>query len=187
MNEQETTEWIDEARPVVLLPGETRAHQATEAEEPSAPLPNGVEGILEHVASMAAGYDSGLKWNEEDKLRADLMNRPERRRDDTVEQVRATCPALGMCPDEVDTIAGYLQNRKDGKRFNVPLTGPSSSTSGQRGNLISQRQCPANQHAPHAEAVRDSPERLTPHGRAAQLLPRPKSEGPATDGIFPRG
>ncbi|WP_409480668.1 hypothetical protein [Micrococcus luteus] len=94
----------------------TRAHQATEAEEPDVPLPN---GILEHVTNMAAGYDSGLKWDEEDKLRADMMNRPDRWRDLTVEQVRAKCRALGMRPDDIDTIAGYLQKRKDGKRFNV--------------------------------------------------------------------
>lgn len=118
-NENETAEWIDDARPVVLLPGVTRAHQATEAEEPNVPLPNGIDDIIEHVANMAAGYDSGLKWNEKDKLRADMMNRPDRWRDVTVEQVRAKCRALGMRPDDVDTITGYLQKRKDGKRFNV--------------------------------------------------------------------
>ncbi|MGO2932499.1 hypothetical protein [Microbacterium sp.] len=83
------------------------------------PLPNGIDGILEYVARMAAGYDSGLKWNEEDKLRADMMNRPDRWRDVTVEQVRAKCRALGMRPNDIDTIAAYVQKRKDGKRFNV--------------------------------------------------------------------
>lgn len=117
--EHETAEWLNDAHPVILLPGETRTHEATDSKELGVPLPNGIDGILEHVASMAAGYDSGLKWNEEDKLRADMMNRPDRWRDVTVEQVRAKCRALGMRPDDVDTIAGYLQKRKDGKRFNV--------------------------------------------------------------------
>ena len=68
---------------------------------------------------MAAGYSSGLKWNEEDMLKADMMNRPERWEPITVEQVRAKCRELGMRPKDVDTVAGYLQRRKDGRRFNV--------------------------------------------------------------------
>lgn len=68
---------------------------------------------------MAAGYSSGLKWNEEDMLRADMMNRPERWAPITVEQVRAKCRELKMRPDDVDTITGFLQRRKDGRRFDV--------------------------------------------------------------------
>lgn len=48
-----------------------------------------------------------------------MMNRPERWASITVEQVRAKCRALGMRPNDVDTIAGFLQRRKDGRRFNV--------------------------------------------------------------------
>jgi len=47
------------------------------------------------------------------------MNRPERWVPITVEQVRAKCRALGMRPDDVDTVAGFLQRRKEGRRFNV--------------------------------------------------------------------
>lgn len=68
---------------------------------------------------MAAGYSSGLKWNEEDKLKADMMNRPERWIPITIEQVRAKCKKLGMSPNDIDTIAGFLQHRKAGRRFNV--------------------------------------------------------------------
>ena len=119
-NEEETAEWIEDAAPVQLL----RQCAVEPAEQPeessmSEPLPNGVEGILEYVAGMAAGYSSGLKWNEEDKLKADMMNRPERWEPITVEQVRVRCRELGMRPDDVDTIAGYLQRRKEGRRFNV--------------------------------------------------------------------
>lgn len=83
------------------------------------PLPEDVDAILELIAAMAAGYSSGLKWNEEDKLKADMMNRPERWVPVTVEQIRARCHALGMRGEDVDTIAGYLQRRKEGRRFNV--------------------------------------------------------------------
>lgn len=82
-------------------------------------MPNGVEGILEHIAGMAAGYSSGLKWNEEDKLKADMMNRPDRWVPITVEQVRLKCRELGMRPNDIDTVAGFLQRRKEGRRFNV--------------------------------------------------------------------
>mgnify|MGYP006926214956 FL=1 len=68
---------------------------------------------------MSAGYATGLKWNEEDKLKADMMNRPERWASISVEQVREKCRELGMSPKDIDTIAGFLQRRKEGRRFNV--------------------------------------------------------------------
>lgn len=118
-NEHETAEWITDARPIQLLTEGTVL--PTEQPEPEAqePLPNGIDGILEHIARMAAGYSSGLKWNEEDMLKADMMNRPERWTSVTVEQVRAKCRQLGMGPKDVDTIADFVQRRKDGRRFNV--------------------------------------------------------------------
>ncbi|GAA2394715.1 hypothetical protein [Gordonia cholesterolivorans] len=115
---EETAEWIDDLNPVQLLPGEAiepSSHDRAGLE----PLPNGVDEILEYVAGMAAGYSSGLKWNEEDKLKADMMNRPERWVPITVDQVRAKCRALGMRGTDVDTIASFLQRRKEGRRFNV--------------------------------------------------------------------
>lgn len=117
-NEAETAEWIDDVNPIQLLPG--RVIEPAPQPVPSLePLPNGVDEILEHVAAAAAGYSSGLKWNEEDMLRADMMNRHERWHPITVDQVRAKCRALGMRADDVDKIAGYLQRRKEGRRFNV--------------------------------------------------------------------
>lgn len=119
-NEHETAEWVDDAHPVQLLHGRTVQPSSTDLSAAiQEPLPNGVEGILAHVAGMAAGYSSGLKWNEEDMLKADMMNRPERWVPITVEQVRAKCRELGMRPNDTDTIAGYLQRRKEGRRFNI--------------------------------------------------------------------
>lgn len=68
---------------------------------------------------MAAGYSTGLKWNEEAKLKADMMNRPDRWVPITVGQVRVKCRALGTRGKDVDAIAGFLQRRKEGRRFNV--------------------------------------------------------------------
>lgn len=115
---EETAEWIDDVNPIQLFPNETIASSPCARAELE-PLPNGVDEILESIAAWAAGYDSGLKWNEEDKLKADMMNRPDRWVPVTVEQVRAKCRALGMRGADVDTIAGFLQRRKDGHRFNV--------------------------------------------------------------------
>lgn len=119
-NEDETAEWIEDANPVQLLHGATVPPSAKEGQgEDREPLPNGVEGILEHIARMATGYSSGLKWNEEDQLKADMMNRPDRWVPITVEQMRVKCRELGMRPNDIDTVAGYLQRRKEGRRFNV--------------------------------------------------------------------
>ncbi|PRB08698.1 hypothetical protein [Microbacterium sp. MYb62] len=116
----EAEDWIEDVNPVQLLKDATVPPRIeAESDAPSEPLPNGVDGILEYVASMAAGYSSGLKWNEEDMLKADMMNRPDRWVPITVEQVRTRCRELGMRPNDVDTVAGFLQRRKEGRRFNV--------------------------------------------------------------------
>lgn len=117
--EAETATWIEDARPVRLLNGRTEQPVEPDPEGPAETLPNGVGEILEHIADWAAGYDSGLKWNEEDKLKADMMNCPERWASVTVDQVRAKCRALKMRSNDVETIAGFLQRRKEGRRFNV--------------------------------------------------------------------
>lgn len=116
---EETSEWIEDANPVRLLRGRTIQPSAAEAPLKVASLPHDVDQILESIARWAAGYDSGLKWNEEDKLKADMMNCPERWARVTVEQVRAKCRELKMRPNDVDTIAGFLERRKQGHRFNV--------------------------------------------------------------------
>lgn len=119
----ETATWIEDANPVRLLPGHTLQPSPQPAPVGAAePLPNGVEEILEHIADWAAGYDSGLKWNEEDKLKADMMNCPERWAPITVEQVRAKCRELKMRPNDIETITGFLERRKQGRRFNVRST-----------------------------------------------------------------
>lgn len=122
-NEHETSEWIEDANPVQLLRGDTvPPAPAPESAGLVVPVPNGVDRILEHVALMAAGYSSGLKWNEEEMLKSDMMVRPDRWAPITVEQVRAKCRELGMRPNDVDTIVAILQRRKDGHRFNVQRT-----------------------------------------------------------------
>lgn len=119
-NPDETQEWIEDNKPLLLLHDRTELYKPDKTKESQdSPLPNDIDRILEYVAQMAAGYSGGLKWNEEDKLKADMMNRPERWASVTVEQVRAKCKELGMSPNDVDTIAGFLQRRKEGRYFRV--------------------------------------------------------------------
>lgn len=118
--EVETASWIEDANPSRLLPNATVPPSTEAPGLPAlAPLPNGVDEILESIAAWAAGYDAGLKWNEEDKLKADMMNRPERWAPVTVEQVRAKCRELRMRAKDVETIVGLVERRKQGHRFRV--------------------------------------------------------------------
>ncbi|GAA3287716.1 hypothetical protein [Nesterenkonia halobia] len=115
---EETAEWLQDVNPIQLLPGQT-IEPAAPARGDLEPMPNGIDDILQYIAGRAAGYSAGLKWNEEDKLKADMMNRPDRWAPVSVEQVRAKCRELGMRADDVDTITDLVQRRKDGRRFNV--------------------------------------------------------------------
>lgn len=120
MEHRGTQGWIEDNQPTLLLHGRTTPYVPGVVETtPAEPLPNGIDRILDYVARMVAGYSTGLKKNEVDKLKADMMNRPDRWKPVTVEQVRAKCKELGMWPNDVDTIADLLQRRKDGRSFRV--------------------------------------------------------------------
>lgn len=80
-------------------------------------LPNGVDEIVEYLARKARGYDNHLKWNEQDKLKADLMNATERWRAITPERLRARALDAGMRAADADLIADYLRRRKQGRRL----------------------------------------------------------------------
>ncbi|WP_240721312.1 hypothetical protein [Pseudarthrobacter sp. NamE5] len=118
----ETATWVEDAQPLRLVPGQTLQPNAGAQAVPKPVgelLREDVIRILESVAQWAAGYDTGLKWNEEDKLKADMMNRPERWMSVTVEQVTSKCRELKMRPNDIETIVGFLERRKQGRRFNV--------------------------------------------------------------------
>src|SRR5690606_6669217 len=71
-----TAEWIDAMLPLQLLPDGSVLQTEkipTDVEE----LATDVAAIFEYLAVCARGYDSGLQWNEIDKLKADMMNRPD--------------------------------------------------------------------------------------------------------------
>ena len=80
-------------------------------------LPNGVDDILKFLASMARGYDNHLKWNEVAKLKADLMNVPERWLVIDPAVVRSHSLDLGMREEDVDEIVDLITRAKHGRRL----------------------------------------------------------------------
>ncbi|WP_052077967.1 hypothetical protein [Rhodococcoides fascians] len=88
-------------------------------------LPPDVDEIIDHLAHWAAGYSSGLKWNEVAKLKADMMNVPKRWAPVTLEALRAKCLSAGLSAEDTGTIVDLLKKRKDGRRL-VPQKSYSS-------------------------------------------------------------
>ncbi|THG33000.1 hypothetical protein [Naasia lichenicola] len=83
-------------------------------------LSPGVIGIIEHLARWARGYDNHLKWNEQAKFKADLMNVRERWQGVDVDAFRSRCLSEGMRTVDVDELVGWLQKAQAGRRLVPP-------------------------------------------------------------------
>ena len=114
-------EWIEDAQPDILLrEGIEKALSGAGETANTAPLvPEEIIDILDYLAIKAAGYSSGLKRNEVEKLKADLMNRPDRWKAVTPQQVRRECKRSKISPNDVDLIVDLVTRRQQGKRFNL--------------------------------------------------------------------
>jgi hypothetical protein len=77
---------------------------------------------MEYIGRMAAGYSSGLKWNEEAKLKADMMNVPQRWAHVDPLALAAKCREVGLKDDEALQIAEWVRRRQAGRRL-VPQRG----------------------------------------------------------------
>ncbi|WP_156316639.1 hypothetical protein [Leucobacter japonicus] len=82
-------------------------------------LPNGLSAVVEHLAGIAAEYSDGLKWNEEHKLLADMMNMPARWIGVDPDQLHRACLEAGMAAEDAMTVSGFLRDRRLGKWFEV--------------------------------------------------------------------
>ena len=80
-------------------------------------LPNGIDGVLEYLAEMAAGYGNHLKWNEVAMLKADLMNVRHRWIGVPVEAISERCLALGMRQEDVKEIKDLVIKAQAGRRL----------------------------------------------------------------------
>ena len=80
-------------------------------------LPIDIVKILEFLAEWSRGYDNHLKWNEEAKLKADLMNSRGYWLGVPVPAITAKCTALGMRGQDVDLIADLVTRAQQGRRL----------------------------------------------------------------------
>lgn len=118
--EPESKEWIEAANPVQLYADHVvEPDEPADARETGDRIPDDVEDVLQYLAMTASEYGTDMEWHEEQKLKADMMHRPDRWAAVTVKQVRDRARALGLSPNDRDTIGGYLQRRKDGRRFSI--------------------------------------------------------------------
>lgn len=80
-------------------------------------LPNGVDELIEFLAGQARASGHHLKWNEKARLKADMMNVPERWLVITPDQLRGRALLAGMRDEDADEMADYLKRRKAGRRL----------------------------------------------------------------------
>lgn len=80
-------------------------------------LPTDIVEILEFLAMMAKGYDNHLKWNEEAKLKADLMHNRRYWVGFTSAAVRDKCRALGMTFEDATLIEDLVSRAQAGRRL----------------------------------------------------------------------
>lgn len=80
-------------------------------------LPPDITKILEFLATMAAGYNNHLKWNEQACLKADLMNVPERWRGVAVADIAGRCRSLDMREQDVFLISDLVRRAQSGRRL----------------------------------------------------------------------
>ena len=82
-------------------------------------MPADIVEILELIAMKARTSDNKLPWQEKDQLKSDMMKNMVYWRTVTPEQVKEKCFELGMSVADGDEVAGMLQRRLDGHRFQV--------------------------------------------------------------------
>ena len=80
-------------------------------------MPTDIEKILEYIAQDAKGYGNHMKWNEEAKLKSDMMRRMDRWRLVSTEEIRSKCTELGMRGKDVEIICDMHARRLQGRRL----------------------------------------------------------------------
>lgn len=114
----EDKDWMTITKPIILLPNKIVEPTSTDDFE-LGKLPNGISDILSYLAGRADGYSQGMKWNEVDQLKSDLMECPKRWEAVTPKEVRQECLHLNMKLADVDQITELVTRRKQGRTFNL--------------------------------------------------------------------
>jgi hypothetical protein len=81
-----------------------------------------VDGIIDYIGAMAAGYSTGLKWNEVAKLKSDMMLVRHRWIGVDLSALEAKCRAVGLDDEDTRTVLDLVRKVKAGKRL-VPQNG----------------------------------------------------------------
>lgn len=116
----EAAYWAEHTMPVRLLPGHTiLPEQKPPALQFQDPLPHGLDQILEYISSQAAAYHAGLKWNEVDQLKADMMKNPVRWQSVPLEKIEHKLRSLKMRPKDIDKVLDLVRRRQEGRTFRV--------------------------------------------------------------------
>lgn len=80
-------------------------------------LPPSVAHFIHFLAEYAKGYDNHLKWNEQARFKADLMNSKARWDRVDVEAFRAKCKAEGMRSEDYEELVDWLKKAQAGRRL----------------------------------------------------------------------
>ncbi|MFI7307357.1 hypothetical protein ACIBM8_29530 [Micromonospora aurantiaca] len=80
-------------------------------------LPLSVASIAECLAMMARGYDNHLKWNEQAKFKADLMNARERWGGVAPEAFATKLRREGMREEDILELVDWLKRAQAGRRL----------------------------------------------------------------------
>lgn len=115
----EDKDWMTIAKPIILLPNNKIVEPTATDDFELGKLPNGISDILSYLAGRADGYSQGMKWNEVDQLKSDLMECPKRWEAVTPEEVKQECLHLNMKLADVDQITELVTRRKQGRTFNL--------------------------------------------------------------------
>lgn len=84
-------------------------------------MPEDIEAILKLTAELAKGYGNHMKWNEEAKLKSDMMWHMDRWRLVTTQEIEDKCRSLGMREEDMRTICDMHVRRLQGRRL-VPAS-----------------------------------------------------------------
>lgn len=76
-----------------------------------------VEKIIEEIGRWAAGYSTGLKWNEEAKLKSDMMRVRHRWVGVDLGALEAKCREVGLNDKDTRTVLDLVRKVKAGKRL----------------------------------------------------------------------
>ena len=80
-------------------------------------MPEYIKSILKLTEVWARGYDNHMKWNEETKLKADIMRHMDRWGLVTTEEIGDEFSSLGMREEDVQTICDMHARRLQGRRL----------------------------------------------------------------------